>query len=330
LHALLVVDTRSGLGDSVLIDGERMRHLLISGIPQDRLELTIFKAKDVTAAKILAYYKTHKVDSSDALLFYYAGHGAIDPQKGHFLALQELNTKPLLRSTLRAAMRQHAPGLVVIVTDCCSDRFKIPNPPKKKFRGSPPSEIDPVLRCLFFQHRGVVDITAATDNAAFGDDHDGGLFTRSLVAELKKSAHLLDASKDGFVSWSEVFPRVQADTQRAFARWAREARSRGESVDQATQKPRAFALGARGQSLTLINGTKRPVRYQHRWEGDAAWETTILPAEGSQTHTAPTTKLGKEMPRLEVRFESGETAVLKVGKSYKYSDDKKSRSVPDE
>lgn len=336
LHALFIVDTLAGLGTSVEIDGKRIEHLLIRGIPKDRLDLTVYKGKDASAAKILEYYKTHKVGKDDALFFFYAGHGATDPEKGHFFALQEGNTTPLLRESLRKEMQRSSPGLIVIVTDCCSTRFKLKDL-GKGFRPGPadhPMEMDPVLRALFFQHRGVVDITAAGDNSAFGDDQHGGLFTRTLGETLKKGYNTLDKNRDGFVSWTEVFERVQTQTQEAFKEYAKDAQGRGEKVDQKTQKPRAFSLAdggsASGQSLTLVNGGKKPVRYQHRWEGEASWESSTLPADGSKTHTAPPAKPGKETAKLEVKFENGEAATLKVGKNYKYTDDKKTRKVSDE
>ena len=141
----------------------------------------VLTGKDVNANAILSYFRGLKVGRDDALFFYYAGHGATDPQKGHFLALQDLAAKPLLRADLRRAMQEHQTGLVVIMTDCCSTRFCC----SARSAGSsrtrePPRSIDPVLRCLLYQSRGVVDITAASGNASFGDDHEGGIFTRTF------------------------------------------------------------------------------------------------------------------------------------------------------
>lgn len=320
LHALLVIDTLSGLGESVVIDGERVKHLLQGSVPRDRLELTVLKDKDVTAAKILNYYKDRKIGPTDAALFYYAGHGATDPKKGHFLALQELDTAPLLREDLRKAMLQGRPGLAILVTDCCSNRVKFPDPPKRNFRAVEPRDVDPVLKHLLFQHRGLVDLTASTDNFAYGDDHDGGLFTRTLVGYMRKSVAVLDGDRDGFVAWAEVFPRVQSETEKMFDGWAKEARGRGEKLDQKSQKPRAFALCE--PSVTLLNPTKKAVRYQYRWEGESAWSSGVLPADGSQSHAVPPERAAKQ-PRLEVKFDTGETGLLRPGKSYKFADDGK-------
>ncbi len=177
LHALLAVDTRSGLGESVAVDGEHIANLLRAGIPRDRLDMIMLTGKDLTAARILQFFQEAMVESTDALLFYYAGHGAIDATKGHWMALQHLETKPLVRDDLKKAMQAKKPGLLVLITDCCSDRVPLPGK-KRKIIPEPgeAKELNPVLRCLFFQHRGVVDITADSDDTqAWGDEHEGGL-----------------------------------------------------------------------------------------------------------------------------------------------------------
>ena len=150
-------------------------------LPKDRAEIRILTGKDVNANAILAYYRDLKVGRDDALFFYYAGHGATDPGKGHFLALQELNAKPLLRADLLRAMQSHQPGLVVLMTDCCSNRFSLPGKTRRVYVDEGTAQtIQPVLRCLLYQSRGIVDITASSGNASYGDDHDGGIFTRTF------------------------------------------------------------------------------------------------------------------------------------------------------
>ena len=57
VHALLVVDTLSGLGESVKMDGERVDRLLSNSLPQDRAEIRVLTGKDVNAEAILAYYR---------------------------------------------------------------------------------------------------------------------------------------------------------------------------------------------------------------------------------------------------------------------------------
>ena len=284
VHALLVVDTLSGLGESVKVDGERIDKLLSENLPRDRAEIRVLTGKDVNAEAILAYYRNLKVGRDDALFFYYAGHGATDPEKGHFLALQELNAKPLLRADLRRAMQEHQPGLVVLMTDCCSSRFKLPGKTRRVYTdGGTARTIQPVLRCLLYQSRGVVDITAASGNASFGDDHDGGIFTRTFDKLVRAEMPRSDTDRDGFVSWLEFFPRLQAETEGVFVTWAQHQRARGEEVDQRSQKPHAFDLGG-GGGVTLRNGTPGSLKYQYRWAGQSSWLDGSIPPNGVAHH----------------------------------------------
>lgn len=332
LYALLVVDTLSGLGDSVKVDGERIERLLQSGIPRDRLDLTILTGKDVTSVRILDYFKRSKAGPSDGLMFYYAGHGAVDPEKGHFLALQKLDTKPLARSDLKKAMEQLHPGLVVILTDCCSTRYKLEKKTRKVIvdAGGQAKSLDPALRSLLFQHRGVVDITAATDNAAVGDDDDGGLFTRTLASSIARYSRELKSDSGKIVVWKELFPQVQQETMLSFSRWAKDQRARGEKLDQKTQKPRAFTLPEPpgGPGLILVNGSNLPLHYRFYWGNEGTFERATLAAGGTRWHSVPISYSGDEIPRMQIKFEDEEPTSLKVGKSYRYTPDhKKKRSI---
>jgi len=318
VHALLVIDTLSDLGESVKVDGERIDHLLSNMLPKDRAEILVLTGKDVNANAILSYFRGLKAGPDDALFFYYAGHGATDPQKGHFLALQELGTKPLLRADLRRAMQEHQPGLVVIMTDCCSTRFALPGKTRRVIPDKGTARtIDPVLRCLLYQSRGVVDITAASGNASFGDDHEGGIFTRTFAKLVEEGIPRSDANQDGFVTWPEFFSRLQSQTQGVFVTWAQHQRARGEEVDQTVQKPHAFELAGRADAVSLRNETVGPLKYQYRWAGQTSWEDATIEPNGVGQHVPPA-RQGRAAPTLEVRFEGGKAAELRVGKTYRF------------
>jgi hypothetical protein len=318
VHALLVVDTRGGLGESVKVDGERIDRLLSRSLPRDRVEIRILTGKDVDADAILAYYRDLKVGPDDALFFYYAVHGATDPARGHFLALQELNAKPLLRSDLLRAMEAHQPGLVVLMTDCCSNRVKLPGKSRRVYLDEgEAASIQPVLRCLLFQSRGVVNITAATGAASFGDDHDGGIFTRTFDRLVRGGLAPLDADRDGFVTWPEFFNRLQSETEGVFVHWAQRQRALGDDIEQTSQRPQAFELAGRADAVSLRNETAGPLSYQYRWAGEESWEDGLIPAHGVAQHLSPP-GTDRALPRLEVRFEGGRTAELRVGKTYRF------------
>ncbi len=323
LHALLVVDTRSGLGESVVIDGRRMQSLLRTGIPPQRLDLTVFDKPDqLTRKSILGYYRALKTGPTEAVFFFYAGHGATDPEKGHFMALQELHTEPLTRDELRQEMRKKNPGLAVLLTDCCSNRFNL----KRKNRDvwdEQHREINPVMRDLFFRHRGVVDITASTNSEAFGDEHKGGLFTRTLGKLLLSPPAALDDNRDGFVDWREFFPRLQKETEGTFITWAQQHRALGEDVPQKSQRPRALhlpgdaAAAAPGGGVTIRNDTNRAVAYQYRWPG-GAWQSGTIAPRQTVTHTPPPGQAGGAA-QLEIRSKDG-SGSAKPGSTLRFHD----------
>jgi hypothetical protein len=319
---LLVIDTRSNLGESVEMDGRRMESLLRTGIPPNRLELTVFnKAGQLTRNSILNYYRNLKTGPSEALLFYYAGHGATDPDKGHFFALQELDTEPLIRDELRREMLQKKTGLVVILTDCCSNRYPLKK--KRKVWDTDHKEINPVLHNLFFQSKGVVDITASTGTVAFGDEHEGGIFTQTFykLAVLGRAADL-DVNHDGFVDWNEFFGRLQRDTERRFVSWAAKQRALGEQIEEKSQKPRALQLPGQGTAstagVTIRNDTNRTIEYEYRWNKNDAWKKGTVTAKKSTVHELPA-KQEAASARLEIRSKEG-NGTAKPGTTLRFHD----------
>ena len=102
-------------------------------------------------------------------------------------------------------MQEHPPGLVVIMTDCCSTRFSFGKTPA----GSTWTRetLHRLIRScgVCSTSLGLVDITAASGDASFGDDHEGGIFTRSFAKLVEDGIATSDANHDGFVSWPEFF-----------------------------------------------------------------------------------------------------------------------------
>lgn len=311
LRALLVIDTNSNLRDSTRIDQRTMVHLLQGTIPRDRREITILAGNDVTPDKILNYYKRLRTGPSEALLFYYAGHGATDKAYGHYLALQAPRRKDLVltRTALRQAMQGKGAGLVVILTDCCSDFVPLAKRRPATLPPSAPREIHPVVRCLLFRQRGVVDITASTNEPSWGDSHGGGIFTRTLARLMEGRLRDLDTDRDGFVTWKEFFPILKSRTQATFGKWSVAQRARGEVIRQKTQMPRMFRLlpdAPLGRYrafavVSLTNRTGTTVHYQYRWAGAETWHEESLTAGQATTLFCPLSKPSGPLPALEVQ-----------------------------
>jgi hypothetical protein len=252
LRVLLVIDSDSDIGKSVSIDQASMEGVLADGIPRDRYEVSVFSGAKANPREVLAYFRKVPKSPDEGLLFFYAGHGATRGDK-HTLTMR---AGELARADLLAAMKQKnpnsqlEPGLVVVLTDCCSTVVPAERSPSRlRDLAAATGDLDevktirPVLRCLLFQHRGVVDITAATADASMGDDEGGGYFTRSLRKQLaKKNLDGLDDDRDGFLTWKEFFPKVRDETDKVCQKYASDVRARGGRPLIEKQVPLAFVL----------------------------------------------------------------------------------------
>jgi hypothetical protein len=218
----------------------------------------------ITPTGLISYFNAlNDVKPTDVLIFYYAGHGATGPRIGHFF---QTSGGDLPRSELRAAITRQQPRLAVMLTDCCSSaaRFRPPKTapaPGAAAPGAPPG-VSKLMRCLFFEHRGLVDITGATYDARTGKGEfgwygpQGGVFTTALTdALLFSSFEEIDASRDGFVTWTEFDRALRKFERQTFDRYKqdrlREAAAGPDDdkktvkllLDQPAQTPQAFSLG---------------------------------------------------------------------------------------
>lgn len=320
LHALLLIDSKAeNVAEADKVDGRRMTAFLRGGVPKERLALTILDGDDLTEEKIVKHYEHLKTGPADCLFCFYSGHGGTDPDQGHFLALT--NTGPFFRTKLRSLIQAHKPALSVIVTDCCSSCVRVDSKRNVLVMPGAARQLDPALRCLFFRHRGLVDVTGASGNAAYGNDDIGGMFTSSLVKVIQRHSGLLGNGREQFVTWKDMFPQVQQETEVTYVHWVKGDDPNNPEVKQKTQKPQAFDLpdDPTRPSLTLHNNGKETVHYRYRWGKDGNWSAATLPPEGNRMHSVPATIGSTDRWFLEVKFDDGETGTLKVGKTYKYS-----------
>jgi hypothetical protein len=320
LHILMVFDTQaSDLERSVKIDERRMRSFWKYTIPASRYQLTVLTGDKVSRTSILNYYKNLKVGPTDGLVFVYGGHAAKDKNTGkHYFDLA--GQKVLYRTDLVKGMESTKAGLVVLLTDCCSTPREAPfgddAPPEDMVAARSitaasrvATKIHPTVRNLFFQARGTVDITAATDNASWSDVRFGGLFTRSVCTMLCLPIKEVDKNGDGVVTWAECFPQLQKGTDSLFRVWRGQMISRGESIPDRNQKPHAFSLGLQAAAaasgrqavLSIENATSAVLRYRWRWSDQDAWTEVELKKGQKQLHTVEVSD-GTTLPKFEAKF----------------------------
>jgi len=225
VRALIVVDTNSNVR---VCEEQNLRNLyaaLTAGIPRNRLEITVLSGEHATPQNVLRYYQNLQTGPNEAVLFYYGGHGGVDatrrfndgPTLGHCLTM---TAGGLYRRDLIAAIKARNPGLAVILTDCCSSYFQSGNSTSDSESSNENGRIQAMglshaCRCLFFQHRGIVDITASEPGSfAYGYEAIGGFFTFGLTRIVVAPEQcLLDGGRN-FITWGTVAHEVNVQVIR--------------------------------------------------------------------------------------------------------------------
>src|SRR5262249_15215489 len=140
------------------------RFLFSAGVPADRLNLVEITGDAMTPDNVLARIKALPVQPDEGLVFLYFGHGAFLADGRHVFGLFGPGERPavLPRQDVMAALQAKKAGLTVLLSDCCSNVLDAgPATRPAPLRAEAARDLHAPLRCLFFQHRGVVDITAA-------------------------------------------------------------------------------------------------------------------------------------------------------------------------
>src|SRR5205823_6528277 len=101
IDVLIVCDTDTKL-QGIERDARAMRAVFEAGIQDPRLlSITTFTGALVSPAQVFDYYRKVQVGPNDALVFFYTGHGATDPTRGHCLTTER---GMIYRKDLRAAL----------------------------------------------------------------------------------------------------------------------------------------------------------------------------------------------------------------------------------
>lgn len=219
LRVLMLIDTNDKLATNFTVSERFMKAILSNGIPASRLDITVLRGDDATPRKVLDYYRNLQTGPEEAVLFYYAGHGAIDRARGakpawargHYLAL---NAGTLYRSDVYDAIKAKNPGLTIILTDCCS--ADVPARPADYTTTddgaptvAPPRELSHLCRCLFFRHRGVVDRTAAWDGTCgYSDAGIGNWYTAAITRMFAAPQQWVPDSGRSFAGWDSFDKHV--------------------------------------------------------------------------------------------------------------------------
>ena len=247
LHILLVIDTKSatnrGAGNVRECMEANLKHLqaVINEAYganlakfKDRVFVNVLKGDDVSPEKIRqAYGNGTTATSASSVFFYYCGHGAFDKEKGHYLYT---SGGDITRKEISGLLNNTRARSIIMITDCCSSYSKF-EPPQRRV----PAKWK-ALKRLFFDNKGVVDITAATEGEFGWCSSDGGMFTRSLCKYL--------CEPNDNVNWTEFFANVKQETMRVFQKARDAAPPDAEIRKSQAQTPYAWSLGGWYEQFT--------------------------------------------------------------------------------
>ena len=210
---------------------------------RDTSGIKVEKQGIIAAEQVIQWIKGLNPGSDDTLFIYYSGEGQLIEDDNHTLVFEPgMNDNIVARADLITLLKEKPGRLKMLVTDTCSSRVHAIKTDAHNYAPEPMTPL-PYTKHLFLQHRGILDITAASPRQeAWGNDTLGGFFTASLIESLNTES---DTNEDGFLSWTEIFESSQRKTQKLF----KEARSTNEyakrlmdRIGQETQEPIAHSL----------------------------------------------------------------------------------------
>jgi hypothetical protein len=226
-----VADTDSNIGESVRTDIRNIKTVLESGLPPGRLRTIEMTGNEVTPEQIITRLVNLQIESNDAVIIFYSGHGGFDPQNGHYLSLA--NGGRLYRNRVVNAITQpFTPRFWGIITDCCASFPAVSMAPILV-----PGDRTTLLTHLFLETKGRVDITSSRpEQVSIGlPPPTGGIFTWSLCEVLKENASRR-------LGWDEIFRMTRLKTTQIAEslRSSREDPHIHDEIAQRTQIPYSF------------------------------------------------------------------------------------------
>lgn len=229
LHAILVADTWSNIGKSCEADLDKLEKTLKDGLPNGRLLVTKITGADVRKDNILRTARELVIQPNDSVLFYYSGHGAYDPEEGHYLDLTGAERRSVLRSEVITALTKPAtPRFWVLMTDCCAGVSSLQ---KTAVYGRTNSTT--LLTNLFFNTTGSIDITSSRPEQVSYCNVFTPMFCEVLHNNATKA-----------LKWDEVFSQARRATaslgEAVIPRLDEENKHYSRELLQQTQIPYSF------------------------------------------------------------------------------------------
>lgn len=220
IHALVVCDTAEyQIGISAQRDCEKIQSELVKAAQFSGMKLNLQKLtwRDAQPRKVISVLDKLDVKSSDAIVFYFTGHGYHPEDKLgsrwpylYFSAVRKV--LPLQR--IVDAIKKKKPRLALVFSDSCNTyldtgllgdvvygKSALAHPVKEYMKMAG-------YKQLFLNAEGLLIATAAAEGGVAHATDDGGFFTQTLLTTLQRTFEI-EKVKPKEVTWIYVLMQVR-------------------------------------------------------------------------------------------------------------------------
>ena len=225
IHLSTVCDTGdnrqgNGIGASVAVDKKKVEKTFEDYF-KDCLQITSLPEGPFTKQDVFKAIENLKVAENDTVMLYYSGHGGYDYTKGiQFFTLygREKEQGMISRTELMDRLLAKKARLTICLSDCCNTLLSTeeqlyPQEPEEELLIKIPER---GLESLFFNARGVVDITSSKIGEVSlcirsgNSNNIGGLFTKIFLYFLSKNRY------NEKITWQDIQSEMQPKMTGAF------------------------------------------------------------------------------------------------------------------
>jgi len=253
---ILLMDSDVNISASVVKDAETVQKALevlqSEGISELKMTTMRSSEKKVKTSDMIEWIGNLDPSEDDVVMIYYSGHGFIDEQNRHYLSFEEGDTIP--RSDIISRLNELDCRLRILITDSCSNLVSLPTPVTSSPRSVGEKQDRKYYKDLFIDHRGLLDVTAASEGEyAWGNSTLGGYFTSSLFSSFKG---------DGirFRTWEDVIKDTKDGVMRKFqeTQFSTTDIRRLQTKGIKGQNPRVYSLPKAIKTENIVSSPPKP------------------------------------------------------------------------
>lgn len=253
---IILMDSDVNISESVTKDGETVQKALevlqSEGICQLNMKIVRSSERKVKTSDLIEWIGNLDPSEDDVVMIYYSGHGFVDEQNRHYLSFEESDA--VARSDIIRRLNEIDCRLRLLITDSCSNLVSLPIPITASPRSIGEKQDKKYYRDLFIDHRGLLDVTAASEGEyAWGNSTLGGYFTSSLFSSFKG-----DGSR--FRTWEDVIKDAKDGVMRKFqeTQFSTTDLRRLQSKNIKGQNPKVYSLPKATTTENIVSSPPKP------------------------------------------------------------------------